>query len=631
MKNRALFSGLGVLIALVLLIGVNLLSSRLLGGLRLDLTENQLFTLSDGSRNVLANIGEPIKLRFFRSRKEAEKYIGPFARRVEEFLREFETASGGKLEVELLDPEPYSETEERAMAAGLKAHAGAPLSADEQLYFGLVGSNTVGDEKAIGFISPARERFLEYDLAKLVYELSNPKKTVVGIWSSLPIEGQPDPMNMRRDAPQPWAIVEQIREFYEVRTVEPAATVIAPEIEVLLVVHPKSVPEPTQYAIDQFVLRGGKLMCFVDPFCDADQPPTDPQNPMAQYTAVRSSELPKLFDAWGISSPKDKLATDRKFATPVTWQRRGTLEQVPFTAWLAIPKEGIPEGEVATGELEALMFKYAGFLEVKEGATTSFTPLVQTSDESMELGVDTVRFSPDPPKLLADFFPSGKKMTLAARIGGKAKSAFPEGRPASAEATEGAAAHLAESQGDISVVVVTDVDFLEDRSWVQMQNFVGQRIPFKIADNGDLVVNLLDYMRGSTDLVSLRARGVSAYPFLVVDEIRRTAEQNYRAEEQRLSDERANVERELNDLLSKSSGTTEQVLMSPEVQTKIEDLRKSLVDTNRRLREVRFNLNRDVESLGTRLKVLNILVVPLVVIAAALLVFFYRLNRRKSA
>lgn len=631
MKNRALFSGLGVLIALVLLIGVNLLAGRALEGVRLDLTENKLFTLSDGSRNVLTRIGEPIKLRFFRSREEAEKYIGPFSRRVEEFLREFETASGGKLEVEILDPEPYSETEERAMAAGLKAHAGAPLSADEQLYFGLVGSNTVGDEKSIAFISPARERFLEYDLAKLVYELSNPKKTVVGIWSSLPIEGQTDPFNMRRDAPQPWAFVEQIREFYEVRTVEPAATVIAPEIEVLLVVHPKSVPEPTQYAIDQFVLRGGKLMCFVDPFCDADQPPADPQNPMAQYTAVRSSELPKLFEAWGISSPKDKLATDRKFATPVTWQRRGTLEQVPFTAWLAIPKEGIPEGEVATGDLEALMFKYAGFLEVKEGATTSFTPLVQTSDESMELGVDTVRFSPDPPKLLADFFPSGKKMTLAARVGGKAKTAFPEGRPASAEATEGAAEHLAESKGDISVVVVADVDFLEDRSWVQMQNFVGQRIPFKIADNGDLVVNLLDFMRGSTDLVSLRARGVSAYPFLVVDEIRRTAEQNYRAEEQRLSDERANVERELNDLLSKSSGTTEQVLMSPEVQTKIEDLRKSLVDTNKRLREVRFNLNRDVESLGTRLKVLNVLIVPLVVIAAALLVFFYRLNRRKSA
>ncbi|MCY3001249.1 MAG: Gldg family protein [Planctomycetota bacterium] len=631
MKNRALFSGLGVLIALVLLIGVNLLSGRVLEGVRLDLTENQLFTLSDGSRNVLARIGEPVKLRFFRSREEAEKYIGPFSRRVEEFLREFETASGGKLEVEFLDPEPYSETEERAIAAGLKAYAGAPLAADEQLYFGVVGSNTVGDEKSIAFISPARERFLEYDLAKLVYELSNPKKTVVGIWSSLPIEGQPDPMNMRREAPQAWAFVDQIREFYEVRTVEPAATVIAPEIEVLLVVHPKSVPEPTQYAIDQFVLRGGKLMCFVDPFCDADQPPADPQNPMAQYTAVRSSELPKLFDAWGISSPKDKLATDRKFATPVTWQRRGTLEQVPFTAWPAIPEEGIPEGEVATSELKMLMFKYAGFLEVKEGATTSFTPLVQTSDESMELGVDTVRFSPDPPKLLADFFPSGKKMTLAARIGGKAKSAFPEGRPASAEATEGVAAHLAESQGDISVVVVADVDFLEDRSWVQMQNFVGQRIPFKIADNGDLVVNLLDYMRGSTDLVSLRARGVSAYPFLVVDEIRRTAEQNYRAEEQRLSDERANVERELNDLLSKSSGTTEQVLMSPEVQTKIEDLRKSLVDTNKRLREVRFNLNRDVESLGTRLKVLNILVVPLVVIAAALLVFFYRLNRRKSA
>ena len=631
MKNRFLFSLGGLGIALGALVAVNLVSRAAVTSARMDLTENQLFTLSDGSKSILSGLQEPVKLRFFRSRKEAEKYVGPYSRRVEEFLREFETAAAGKLAIELLDPEPYSETEERAIAAGLKAYAGSPLGPDEQLYFGLVGSNTVGDEKAIAFLSPARERFLEYDLAKLVYDLSSPKKTVVGVISSLPIEGQMDPMNMRREAPQPWAIVDQIREFYEMRPIQPTSLSVPEDIGVLFVVHPKSLSQEQLYAIDQFVLRGGKLLCFVDPLCDADMPPQDPQNPMAQFTAVRNSELPTLFDAWGIQSPKDRLATDRKFATPVTWQRRGTLEQVPFTAWPAIPREGVAEGEVSTSELQMLAFKYPGFLEVKEGATTTFTPLVQTSDESMELAAETVRFSPDPPKLLAEFFPSGKKLTLAARIGGRCKSAFPNGKPESTVDTTTTAEHLPESKGDIAVVVVADVDFLEDRSWVQIQNFVGQRIPFKIADNGDFVMNTLDFMRGSTDLVSLRARGVSSYPFQVVEDLKRVAEQSFRAEEQRLTDERQKTERELNDLLSKSGDNAEQVLMSAEVQSKIEDLRKTLVDTNRRLREVRFNLNKDVESLGTRLKVINIVLVPLVVIAVALFVAFYRQNRRKTA
>lgn len=631
MKNRFLFSLGGLGIALGLLVAVNLVSRAFVTGARLDLTENQLFTLSDGSRSILAGLTEPVKLRMFRSRKEADKYLGPYSRRVEEFLREFETAAGGRLTVEFLDPEPYSETEERAIAAGLKAYAGSPLAPDEQLYFGLVGANTVGDEKAIAFLSPSRERFLEYDLAKLVYDLSSPKKTVVGVISSLPIEGQMDPMNMRRDAPQPWAIVDQIRDFYELRPLQPTSLDVPADIDVVFLVHPKGVSQEQLYALDQFVLRGGKLLCFVDPFCDADMPPQDPQNPMAAYTAVRSSELPTLFDAWGISSPKDKLATDRKFATGVSWQRRGTMEQVPFTAWPAIPAEGVAEGEVSTSELNMLMFKYPGFLEVKEGATTTFTPLVQTSEESMEIGAETVRFSPDPPKLLAEFFPSGKKLTLAARLGGKCKTAFPNGRPASTVDTSTGPEHLAESKGDIAVVVVADVDFLEDRSWVQIQNFLGQRIPYKMADNGDFVVNTLDFMRGSTDLVSLRARGVSSYPFQRVEDLKRIAEQNFRAEEQRLSDERQKTERELNDLLSKSGENAEQVLMSAEVQGKIEDLRKALVDTNKRLREVRFNLNKDVESLGTRLKVLNIVLVPLVVIAIALLVAFYRQNRRKTA
>jgi ABC-type uncharacterized transport system involved in gliding motility auxiliary subunit len=637
MSNRTLLSVTGLAIGGALLVGVNMLAGGVVTGARLDLTENELFTLSQGTVNVLEKLEEPVKLEFYCSRKEAQKYVESFARRVEEFLREYETVAGGKLELEIRDPLPFSEIEEQAIQAGLKAYAGAPLSPDEQLYFGLVGENLVGDVKTIPFLTPSREAYLEYDLTKLIFDLAHTKKTVVGLLSSLPIEGQMDPFNMRRNAPQPWAIVDQIREFYEVRTLQPSASAIDKEIEVLLIVHPKGVQPSLAYAIDQFVLRGGKAMVFTDPYCQVDEPPSDPNNPLSGMMAPRSSELPSLFDAWGIAMPKDKLATDRKFATPVSWQNRGRFEQVPFTAWPMVREEGIPEGEVATAELKAVSFRYPGFLEVKEGATTTFAPLLTTSTESQEIDVSTIQFSPDPAKLYGEFFPSQKVITLAARIGGKAKTAFPNGKPAAASGTdeeppsEPPAEHLAESTGDINVVVVADADFLEDSSWVQVQNFLGQRIPIKMADNGDFVINTLDFMRGSTDLVTLRARGVSAYPFTVVEDIRRAAEASYRAEEQRLSDEKQKTERELNDLLSKSGENAEQVLMSAEVQSKVADLRKTLVDTNKRLREVRFNLNNDVESLGTWIKALNIAVMPLVVIVVALLTFFYRLNRRKPA
>lgn len=634
MQNRMLLSVGGLAIGGLLLVGVNLLAGSAVNGARLDLTENQLFTLSPGTRGILDKIEEPVTLKFYRSRKEAEKYVGPFARRIEELLREYQSASHGKLALEVLDPVPFSEVEEQAIQAGLKALSTSP---GEQIYLGVAGSNTVGDSKAIAFLHPTREAFLEYDLSKLVFDLAHPQKMVVGLVSSLPIEGQADPFNMRRDAPQPWAVVDQIREFYELRSIPPSATSIDKDVELLFVVHPKNVQPGLSYAIDQFVLRGGRAMVFTDPYCQADQPPSDPQNPLRAMMAPRNSELPALFDAWGISMPKDKLATDRKFATPVSWQNRGRYEQVPFTAWPMIPRDGLIEGEVSTSELKTLAFRYPGFLEVKDGATTQFTPLIQTSEESMEVPVSSIQFSPDPPKLLAEFFPSQKKMTLAARITGKVKSAFPGGKPAPAPTNgeeppaEPAAEHLAESQGEINVVVVADADMLEDSSWVQIQNFLGQRIPMKLADNGDFVINTIDFMRGSTDLVSLRARGVSAYPFTVVDEIRRVAEQNYRAEEQRLIDEQDKTERELNDLLSKSGENAEQVLMSAEVQGKIEGLRDTLASTKKRLREVRFNLNNDVESLGTKLKVLNIAVVPLCVIALALITFIYRLNRRRTA
>lgn len=628
MKNRLLMSLGGILIAVALLVALNVLAGVSLAGFRIDLTKNKLYTLSEGSKRVLEKLDEPITLKFFRSKELANKYVAAYSQRVEELLVEYKNLAGGKISLEVLDPEPFSETEDQCVQFGIQ---GVPVP-EGSLYFGLAGSNSLGEDKAIAFLDPSKEEFLEYDLSKLVYSLSNSTKPVLGVLSSLPIEGAANAFT--RNAPQPWYIMDAIRELnYQTRTIQPNVAEIPSDVTLMLVVHPKSLSDATQYALDQFVLRGGKAIVFVDPWCEADEPPQDPNNPLQAMMAPRSSELKKLFDAWGIQSPTDKFVGDRKNATTVTFNNNGRPDQASFVAWVRLAPDSLAQGEVTTSDMNMpLFFKEPGFLEHRDGATTTFTPLIQTSEDSMEVENSKIQFQANPGELLANFFPSGKRYTIAARIGGKAKSAFPAGKPAAgADAEASGAAHLAESTGEISVVVVADVDMLSDSAWVQVQNFGGIRLPRKLSENGTFVMNTLDFMQGSTDLISLRARGGSSYPFLVVDELKRDAEQRFRDEEGRLVEEKQRVERELNDLISKKGSATDEVLMSAEVQAKIEDLRKTLVATQKRLREVRYNLNKDVEALGTRLKLLNIALLPALTLVLALFVTVYRTNRRKSA
>jgi ABC-type uncharacterized transport system involved in gliding motility auxiliary subunit len=629
MKNRLFTSLAGVLIALALLVAVNVLAGVSLTGFRVDLTANKLFTLSDGSKRILANLDEPITLRFFRSKELANKYVAAYSQRVEELLVEYKSRSNGKITLEVLDPEPFSETEDQCVQYGIQA---VPVP-EGSLYFGLAGSNSLDEDKSIPFLQPDKEEFLEYELTKLIYTLSNPSKPVLGVLSSLPIEGAAaNPF--QRNAPQPWYIMEAVRGLnYETRSIQPNVAEIPSDVTLLLVVHPKNLSVSTQYAVDQFVLRGGKAIVFVDPWCEADEPIQDPNNPLQAMMAPRSSELKRLFDAWGVQSPTDKFVGDRRNATTVTYNNNGRPDQASFVAWIRISPEDLAEGEITTSDMTLpLFFKEPGFLEHLEGATTTFTPLIQTSEESMEIENSKIQFQANPGELLQNFFPSGKRYTLAARLGGKVKSAFPEGKPAAGEDSgESGAAHLAESSADINVVIVADVDMLTDATWVQVQNFGGLRLPQKLSENGTFVMNTLDFMQGSTDLIGLRARGGSAHPFLVVDELKRDAEQRFRDEEGRLVEEKQRVERELNDLISKKGDTTEEVLMSADVQAKIQDLRETLGATQKRLREVRYNLNKDVQALGTRLKLLNIGLIPLLTMGLALFVTVYRTNRRKSA
>jgi ABC-type uncharacterized transport system involved in gliding motility auxiliary subunit len=626
----------GLVIAIVLLIAVNIVAGFALRGVRADMTEHKLYTLSDASKKILTQIDEPITLRFFRSKNLSEKFLAGFAQRVEELLIEYKTRSGGKLSLEVLDPEPFSETEDRAVAAGIQ---GIPLPGGEALYFGIGASNTVGDEQVIPFVDPSKEEFLEYDLTKLIYSLAHPSKLVVGVLSTLPIEGAVSNPFQQREAPQPWYVMDQIRQLnYETRTIQPNATEIPKEVNVLLIVHPKNLADATQYAIDQFVLNGGRALVFVDPFCDADTSGEDPNNPMSRFQAQKGSGIPKLFDSWGVTLVPDKIVGDRKLAASVRFNSHGREDVGPYVAWLNLNQETFNKDEVVTSQLQRLRMGTAGILEQKDGASTQFVPLIQTSDDSMEIATSQIQFMPDPPKLLADFFPSGKKMTVAARVTGPVKTAFPGGKPAAPPPAQGeeppkptdTGPQLTESKGPINLILVADADMLGDNFWVQVMNFAGMRLGQKNADNGDFVINALDYLHGSTDLVSLRARGSSSYPFLVVEELQRKAEQRFRAEEQRLNEELDKAERRITELQSQKEGANA-MLLSPEQVQELERLRDEKLKTRKRLREIKFESNQDIEWVGTQAKLINIGLMPALVLIAAIGVFLYRETRRKAA
>jgi ABC-type uncharacterized transport system involved in gliding motility auxiliary subunit len=641
--NRKLLGTGGLGAAAVLLLSVNVVSNSALRSARMDLTEDGLYTLSENSERILEKLEENVTLRLYFSAQLAKEYAPAagllvYARRVEELLDEYAARSRGRLSIEVHDPEPFTEVEDDAVRYGL---SGVPLPDGKgTLYFGLAGTNSVDDLEVLPFFQPEKEAFLEYDLARIVHRLAHPERPTVGILSTLPIEGAlMDPRMLGREMPEPWLFLDSVRQLYQTQTLQPNLTEVPAEVDVLLVVHPKDLPESALYAVDQFVLRGGKLLAFVDPHCEADIPPPDPQNPMAAMMAKKSSTLGPLFDAWGVKLADGELAGDLASALKVNYgTRSGREEPISYVLWLQLGPERIADDEVVTDGLSTLRVGTAGILSAAEGARTTFKPLLTTSPDSERIPASQIQFQPDPAALLATFFSPTRPavdqpLTLAAYVSGPASSAFPAGRPTGADEAEAAPAtseHLAESQGPISVVVVADCDLLQDRWWAQAFNFGGARMISKTADNGDLVTNALDFLGGSTDLIGLRGRGRSTRPFTVVDELKREAEAAFRAEEQRLIDEQSRVEQRLNELLTQQ-GDSGSILITPEVEAEIERLREEQVKTRANLRRVRRDLEKDVEALGTRLKFLNIAAVPIVVALSALGLAAARGGRRRNA
>jgi len=595
--GRILFDRAGLLVlALVFLVGVALVT--LLPAARVDLTENQLYTLSEGTRKIVGTIPEPLNVYLFFSDKATADVpqLRTYAGRVREMLEEFANRSDGKLKLKVIDPLPFSEEEDRATAFGLR-----PINLGnnaDPVYFGIAATNSVGDDEIIPFLDPAKESFLEYDLARLVYSLANPKKPVVGLLSTLPMTAGFDPMTQQ--IRQAWVVAEQLRQLFDLRMLEPGLDKVGDDIQVLMLVHPKDLPDSTLYAIDQFILRGGRAVIFADPYAEMDQGnPADPMAGMAG-SGPRASDLSRLLDAWGVSVDPGNVVGDDRYALTVGRPDGGPVRHLGI---IGVTTDGMSQDDVITSGLNVVNMAFAGQITRSESAAAEVTPVIQSSDQAALIPTSQLGLASDPDLLRDGFEPTGERYTLAARVTGTVASAFP---------AEGRAGHLAVAAEPINVLLVADADLLSDRLWAQTQEFLGQRLTTAFANNGDLAVNALDNLLGSGDLISIRSRATFQRPFTRVQDLRREAELRFRSAEERLQAELEEADARLSELqASRTDQGTE--ILSPQQEAEIERFQARRLELRKELRQVQRDLDRDIESLGTRLKVLNVALVPLLI------------------
>lgn len=642
-----LFSAGGIFLVFVLFVAINIVSSRTLDSAQIDLTQNKLYTLSPGTKAVLAKIKEPITLRLYYSDvlgREIPSYA-VYATRVRELLQRYRAAGDGKIKLEIINPAPFSDDEDRAVGFGLQ---GVPVSqGGDTVYFGLAGSNSADKDEIIPFFQPDRERFLEYDITKLVYNLTVTKKPAVGLLSSLPMQGAYSGMGRPS---QPWAVYSQMAQFFDLKSIEPDSASIPDDVKVLVIVHPQNLPEKTLYAIDQFVLRGGHALVFVDPNAEGQMLRPGP----AQQTGMTASDMKKLFTAWGIEMVPGKVAGDRLAARTVNAGTESRVRAVDYLAWLNLGPNNFNRSDVLTGDLNRIAMASAGILEPVKGATTKIEPLIQTSPQSEEIDVDKVKTQPDPAALLAQFKPSNQRYILAARISGPVKTAFPGGPPPEEKKDAGkdkdkagngakppapapaapAAQPLTESKEPINVIVIADTDMLEDRFWAETQDFFGQQVVVPTASNGDFVVNTIDNLLGSNELISLRTRGESARPFTLVQGIQKNAELQFREKERQLNDELKETQKKLSALQGQGgagAGEGGHVILTKDQQEAIDQFRGQVVQIRRQLRDVQHDLRRNIDDLEILLKFINIWLVPILVGIVAIVVGVMRLRRRAPA
>lgn len=630
-KDSRTLGAVSLVLAVLLFLAINVFSESAIKGVQIDLTEKKLFTLSDGTKETLAAVQEPITLRFFSTRKLVETTPGltAYGDRIQELLERYVSLSNGAIRLELVDPEPFSPEEDRAVGFGL---SGVPITEAGDLgYFGIAATNTTDDTDVIPFLTPQREQFLEYDLTRMINNLANPKKKVIALVAGIPIDS--DPLKKYKS----WALIDQLKQFFEVRP-QGLTPKITDDVDLVMIVHPFGLSDQSKYAIDQYVLRGGKAMIFVDPHAEEGAR----SNQALRLPPGVGSDLPELFKAWGIKYDKNKVLGDLQAGQRVQAgvDAFGRPIITRYVAWTSYGPENINSTDVTTSQLRLVNFGTPGYLEVAKDATVKVEPLITSTSSSGPFDAEMVRRDPKPADILKQFKSQDRTYILAARLSGTVKSAFPDGPPKEdakksdakkddKKKVEKPKPHLKESEKPANIIIVADSDFVADLFWVRTQDLFGQQVTVPTANNADFVVNAADNLSGTSSLIGLRSRGLSARPFDLVQKIQNDAEDKYRTKERGLVKELGDVEKKMQDLQTKERAKGSAVL-SADQQKEITKFRARVLEIRRELREVQLNLRRDIDQLDAELKLVNIAAMPAAVAVFAIVIALFRRNRKRA-
>ena len=627
--NRLAIAGLTLL--LILFLSVNVLSSGWLTSARLDLTKDKLYTLSESTIKLLKDVKEPVTFRLYLSGglAQAVPHLGIYANRVRDLLLEYQSVSNGKVKLEVLDPAPFSSIEDRAVAAGLR---GIPaVSGGDNMYFGLVGSNTTDDIETIPFIQIDREAFLEYDLSKMLYALVTSKPTVVGIVSTLPTDGTMKVTATGRQEPvAPYVVRNQIGELFETRFLGKEIDEVPSDVNVLMVVHPKNQSARTIFAIDQYMLAGGKAIIFVDPFAEVE----GMQGQMLGST-IGGSSLEKVFKVWGIEYDINTVVGDRLSARKVLPEAGN--RPIEYLPWLELRGPSLDRSSPITSGIDVVALASAGHLSVKDNSSLKITPLLISSPGAGLIDSKKVQGFRNPKKLLREFKADKKQYILAGRVTGSVQTAFPDGVPAPGKDQDGKLVEvnpwqrpiLAQSESPLDVIVVADADILADRFWVIMRDFAGQRVPVPTANNGDFVLNSIEALAGSSSLMELRGRGSASRPFKVLQDIQKTASRKFEDKERGLRQTITKTEKKLQQLRRRNPESSAKVV-SERDRREMEKMQREILGFRSELRKVRRSLTQDYQRLEMQLWFLNIALVPILLIIFSIALSVIRIIRRRN-
>jgi len=619
--STILYSAGGVIAMAAILIAFNVLTGTFPA--RMDLTQEKAYTLSAGTRAILAKLDTPVKIRYYctqtRNATAETVFLQKYARTVEDLLTEYKQAANGKIILEKYDPQPDSDAEDSARLDGVE---GVPLSSGEKYYLGLAVS-LLDAKEAIPFLAPNEERLLEYRLSRAITRVVTPEKPVIGVMTALPVFGMPaNPMMMQmgQRGQEPWALISELKNDFNVKRVELTAEEIDKDIRVLLVLHPKDISDKTQFAIDQFVLRGGRLIAFLDAQSVVDQPRG--QNQMFGQMGGGSS-LDKLLKAWGIEYDKSKVVADMNFKMQLGGGGGAQPQEAP--AWLALTPEGINPDDIITGQIDSIWLPCAGAFTGKPVDGLKLTPLLRSTKASQLVDGFLANLSGE--SILKDFKSSDTEYSLAIRLTGRFKTAFPDGDPrdtADTNAPPAATAALKESAAENAVILVGDADMLYDNFTIRSMNSPFGPLSMAMNANLNFAQNAVEQMTGDSNLITVRSRAVQNRPFEVVKRMEAEARARFQGEIASLQKKADEAQQRLGELQAQKSDKNQKYILSPEQQREIENLEKESAETNRKLRTEQKKLRQEVDSLQTRLTWLNILTVPVLVCLGGIALAFYK-------